>query len=94
VIIDPLFKGTALSNEGLDKAVGIAEAFTKLLQVLDEVCPKSREFSIARTKLEEASFYAKKSLVNYQGNRNDETPVVETQRHPAGDPIRVSVAKI
>jgi hypothetical protein len=69
VIIDPLFKGTALSNEGLDKAVGIGEAFTKLLQVLDEVCPKSREFSIARTKLEEASFYAKKSLTNYEGNR-------------------------
>jgi hypothetical protein len=61
--IDPLFKGTALSNEGLDHVTAIAESFTQLLQILENICPKGRELSIVRTKLEEASFYAKKSLV-------------------------------
>ena len=71
MIIVPLFRSTALSNEGLDKSTGIAEAFTKLHNQLLEVCPASREFSLVCTKLEEASFYAKKSLVNLQENRKE-----------------------
>lgn len=68
-MIDPLFKGTALNNEGLEKCGAISEGFTALLRQLEDICPKSREFSIVRTKLEEASFYAKKSLVNEEVNR-------------------------
>lgn len=69
-MIDPLFSSTALSNEGLSKASDISTAFTILLYQLEEIIPGgSREISIVRTKLEEASFYAKKALRNYEGNR-------------------------
>jgi phage FluMu protein Com len=47
----------------------VATHFTILLEALEEICPKGRELSIVRTKLEEASFYAKKSLVHFEGNR-------------------------
>jgi phage FluMu protein Com len=47
----------------------VATHFTILLEGLEEICPKGRELSIVRTKLEEASFYAKKSLVHFEGNR-------------------------
>jgi len=66
--IDPLFKGHTLSAVGQNKAVEIAELFTQLIVGLDSICPKGREFSIVRTKLEEASFYAKKSLISSKGN--------------------------
>ena len=72
MIINPLFGSTALSNVGLNKAATISEAFTLLLQTLEEICPgpgAGREFAIVRTKLEEASFYAKKSLRNFEVNR-------------------------
>jgi hypothetical protein len=73
--VDPLFKGTAFSNEGLDKAATISEGFTRLLQTLEDVCPKGREMAIVRTKLEEASFYAKKSLASVEANRAEVQPV-------------------
>lgn len=67
--IDPLFGSTALSNLGLEKATEISKAFTALLNTLEDLCPMGREFSIVRTKLEEASFYAKKSLRTHEPNR-------------------------
>lgn len=69
MIIDPLFSSIGLSNTGLDKASGISEAFTRLLLTLGDTLPgNSREISIIKTKLEEASFYAKKALRNYKEN--------------------------
>ena len=68
--INPLFSTTPLSTEGMEKYVAISEAFTKLVSELEELLPgNSREVSIVRTKLEEASFYAKKALRNYVSNR-------------------------
>ena len=69
-MIDPLFNSIVLSREGVDKAITISEEFTRLLRCLEELLPGgSREISILKTKLEEASFYAKKALRNYEGNR-------------------------
>ena len=69
-LIDPLFNYTAMSEAGKEKSVIIAEKFTTLLRDLEEILPGgSREISILKTKLEEASFYAKKALRNYEGNR-------------------------
>ena len=69
-LIDPLFGYTALSEDGRNKVQVIAERFTQLLRQLEELLPGgSREISILKTKLEEASFYAKKALRNYEGNR-------------------------
>jgi hypothetical protein len=67
MIIDPLFSFTVMSEEGRAKSQQIAEAFSKLLYDLEDILPgNSREFAIAKTKLEEASFFAKKALRNYE----------------------------
>lgn len=65
--ISPLFEVHILNDEGIAKAKGIARAFDSLLITLEEVCLEngklgSREFSIVRTKLEEAAFFAKKAM--------------------------------
>ena len=69
MIIDPLFNFTQLNEGGRNKARAVAELFTILLEGLEEICPKGREMSIVRTKLEETAMFAKKSLVHFEGNR-------------------------
>lgn len=52
-----------LNDDGKMKAGGIAEAFTTLLNTLEEWAGTTgREMAIVRTKLEEASFFAKKAM--------------------------------
>jgi hypothetical protein len=70
VIIDPLFSSVHLNDKGTDRAREISIAFSKLLYYLEDTLPKGREFAIVRTKLEEASFYAKKSLSTAMENIN------------------------
>jgi hypothetical protein len=66
MIIDPLFSFTVMSEEGKAKSQYIAEVFSTLLYALEDTLPgNNREFAIAKTKLEEASFFAKKALRNY-----------------------------
>lgn len=56
------FKVYKLNDEGIDKAVEIAVVFDNLLNQLEMLCSEGREFSIVKTKLEEACFFAKKSI--------------------------------
>lgn len=51
-----------LNEDGKFKARAIAESFDYLLTTLEQICPDGREMAIVRTKLEEASFFAKKSM--------------------------------
>lgn len=68
--VDSLFQVHMLNEEGKVKAQKIAEAFDLLLQTLGEIGPSSgREYAIVRTKLEEAAFFAKKSMANLSGNQ-------------------------
>jgi hypothetical protein len=67
--MDPLFQFHKLNEEGIAKAVRIAEAFTRLMSELNDIIgvtdgsyPVGREFAITKTKLEEASFFAKKAM--------------------------------
>ena len=60
--MDSLFKVHRLDEEGLKQAAAIAVAFDNLLLELNQRCPMSREFSTAKTHLETACFYAKKSV--------------------------------
>ena len=66
---DPLFEVHRLNEDGLKKAAEIAEAFTELLGDLAMWCPASREWSIAKTKLEEAAFFAKKAMATAPENQ-------------------------
>ena len=70
-MIDPLFQVHMLNDEGKKKATEIAEAFDHCLVKLMEVCPTdNREFSIVKTKLEEACFFAKKAMANVPENQH------------------------
>jgi hypothetical protein len=57
-----------LNDAGKAKAVEIAQAFDGLLSRLLDLCPPGRELAIVRTKLEEASFFAKKAMANSPAN--------------------------
>jgi hypothetical protein len=67
---DPLFQVHRLNEDGLKKADAVAGAFNDCLNNLRGLCPEAtREFSIVKTKLEEACFFAKKSLANAKENQ-------------------------
>jgi hypothetical protein len=57
-----------LNDRGKALAVLIAEAFDDCLGALEAVCPSGREFSIVRTRLEEACFFAKKAIATQPQN--------------------------
>ena len=67
--MDAAFKVHKLNEEGSKKAVAIAESFDDLLRKLEFVCPTGREMSIVKTKLEEACFFARKSMANEVANQ-------------------------
>ena len=69
MLVNPLFSFHKLNEDGIQRAVAIAKAFDELLKTLNEICPDGREFSIVKTKLEEASFFAKKSIANVPENQ-------------------------
>jgi hypothetical protein len=68
-VVHEEFQVHMLNEEVKHKATFIANAFTLLLNELMEVCPISREFSIVKTKLEEASFFAKKAMAKQPENQ-------------------------
>ncbi len=61
-----------LNDTGIVKAKELATKFDGLLEYLKTVCPESREFSITKTKLEEACFFAKKSIACDPLNQKEE----------------------
>jgi hypothetical protein len=56
------FNTYSLNEYGKAKAVSIGEMFDELLANLKMVCMEGREFSIAKTKLEEACFFSRKAM--------------------------------
>jgi hypothetical protein len=70
--INPLFQFHKLNPEGIKNAELIAESFDGFLLYLSKLCPEGREFSIVKTKLEEASFFAKKAMANVKENQATE----------------------
>ena len=68
--MDSLFQVHMLNEQGKEKAQEIANAFDQLLFRLSKVAPSSgREYALVRTKLEEAAFYAKKSMASVPENQ-------------------------
>lgn len=62
------FQVHLLNEQGKAKAQSIAEAFDECLNKISALCPPSRELSLARTKLEEACFFAKKAMAGVEEN--------------------------
>lgn len=67
--MNKLFEVHKLNKDGMAKAKKIAIAFESLLLTLEEVCAPGREWAIVQTKLEEASFFAKKSMAKLDENQ-------------------------
>lgn len=59
---NPEFAVHMLNEAGKANAHDLRDAFDDLLNRLEQLCNPGREFSIVKTKLEEACFFAKKSL--------------------------------
>jgi len=67
--MDPLFEVHILNEVGKANAQHIAQVFELAVTSLRDVCPLGREWAIARTKLEEACFFAKKAMANNPTNQ-------------------------
>ncbi len=69
-MIRPEFAVHKLNENGKMKAGIIANSFSELLDTLEAWAGKDgREMSIVRTKLEEASFFAKKAMAIQPDNQ-------------------------
>ena len=70
MIVDPIFSSHRLSNKGVEKAETIRMHFQKLLdEVSKYTTGDERCKAVMRTKLEEASFFAIKSMAADQANQ-------------------------
>jgi len=58
-----------LNEEGIGKANLIKSMFDAFLTELSAICGTGREYSIVKTKLEEACFFAKKSMACQKVNQ-------------------------
>jgi len=65
------FEVHLLNETGIERAKVIALMFDQLLDDLKTQVPEGREFSIVKTKLEEASFFAKKGMAIAKENQRD-----------------------
>jgi hypothetical protein len=64
-----MFEVHRLNETGMQKAHDIGWAFQELSTALNRICgPDGREMAIARTKLEEACFFAKKAMAQLPEN--------------------------
>lgn len=71
--MNPEFAVHMLNGEGIAKARKLAEVFDTHLDEVSKLCPPGREFSIVKTKLEEACFFAKKAIAAHPSNQVEAT---------------------
>lgn len=72
--IRPEFGVHLLNDDGIAKAKEMAFRFSDLTEWLEQpgMCVSSRELSLAKTKLEEACFFAKKAMAtNLMNQKHD-----------------------
>lgn len=67
--MDPLFQVHRLNPGGRAKAEFVANSFDDLLSNISTHVPPGREFSIVKTNLEQACFFAKKAIANDPANQ-------------------------
>lgn len=67
--IDPLFQVHFLNAKGKQYAEDLATGFTALLRQVEGVAQDGRDLAIVRTKLQEASFFAKRAMALNPANQ-------------------------
>lgn len=75
--MNALFQTHILNESGIAKSRRLAELFNGLLISTEELVSSgmnSREFSLAKTHLEQACFFAKKALAQNPHNQADPAP--------------------
>lgn len=63
------FRVHKLNEHGLEAADRLADAFSTLLTEVDKLVPAGRERSLVVTKLQEASFWAKRGVATQPQNQ-------------------------
>jgi hypothetical protein len=67
------FKVHQLNDQGLKKATDLGEVFSQMLDAIEALIPQGRERSIVITKLQEASFFAKRAIALDPANQGPVT---------------------
>lgn len=65
----PEFAVHMLNEDGKAKAQELAQQFSKLTDYIEAIGVQGRELSLAKTKLEEACFFAKKAMATNLSNQ-------------------------
>lgn len=68
----PYYGPYLVTPEGHDKAVAVGEAFAECHEKLAKLVPDGREWAVVKTKLEEASFFAKKAVAEKHRTTKEE----------------------
>lgn len=68
-MIRPEFKVHMLNDNGKIKAGQLAQAFSNLLEDVEKLGVTGRELAIVKTKLEEASYFAKRGVASLTENQ-------------------------
>jgi hypothetical protein len=68
-VIEKEFQVHLLNEEGINSAKMLAEKFSLLLQYVRKISEPGRELALVATKLEEASFFAKKAMAQTKENQ-------------------------
>lgn len=63
------FQVHMLNSVGIAKAKQLAELFSTLLDDIEKIVPAGREMSLVITKLQEASFFAKRGIATDTANQ-------------------------
>lgn len=68
------FQVHILNDNGIEQAKELGEAFSDFLDKLEKLIPQAanvngREMALVRTKLQEASFFAKRAIAVLPGNQ-------------------------
>ncbi len=63
------FQVHVLNDQGLDKARQLGEVFSTALEGIEAIIPQGRERALVVTKLQEASFFAKRAIATDPSNQ-------------------------
>ncbi len=69
--VRPEFGVHLLNDRGIENAAEMSIKFSHLTDWLEDVCLQGREWAIVKTKLEEASFFAKKAMAIKPENQKE-----------------------